>query len=149
MVRISDNTTSQKFSDYDLVMILLNNSRKSFVDIAKELDVTETAVRKRIRKMEDQGIIERYSIDVNPKKLGYGMRVLIGIDTTPQKYITIIQELKIKKEVLRLYSSSGDHMIMIECWMKDDKELDTFEKYLRSLDGIVDVCPSIIKGIIK
>jgi len=125
------------------------NSRKSFVEIAKELNVTETAVRKRIHRMEKNGTIERYSIDVNPERLDLGRRVLIGIDTTPQKYITIIQIMKTKKEVLRLYSSRGDHMIMLECWMKNVEDLDKFERYLRGLDGIIDVCPSIIEGIIK
>ena len=38
---------------------LLKNGRKSFVDIANELNVTETAVRKRVKKMEEEGIIIR------------------------------------------------------------------------------------------
>ncbi len=150
MVRISDALPRQnKISDYDIIQLLLKNSRKSFVDIAKELKVTETAVRKRVRRMEKEGIIERYSIDVNPKKLGFGMRVLLGIDTTPQTYISIIQKLKKIDEILRVYSSSGDHMLMLECWMKNDEELNSFIEKIENIEGIVDICPAIIKEIIK
>jgi Lrp/AsnC family transcriptional regulator for asnA, asnC and gidA len=125
------------------------NSRQSFVDIARELNVTETAVRKRVRRMENQGIIERYSIDINPKKLGFGMRVLVGIDTDAPRYISIIQQLKKMDESLRIYSSSGDHDIMVEVWMKDDVELDKFIMKLKNIKGVREICPAIIKEILK
>lgn len=150
MVRISDNSLIHtRITDYDIIQILLQNSRKSFVEIAKELNVTESAVRKRIRRMEKDGIIERYSIDVNPKKLGFGMRVLLGIDTTPQSYISTIQKLKTMDQILRIYSSSGDHMIILECWMKNDSNLNYFIKQLELIEGIIDICPAIIKEIIR
>ena len=141
--------TKAKISDFDIIEILLKNSRRSFVDIAKELNVTETAVRKRVRRMENQGIIERYSIDINPKKLGYGMRVLLGLDTTAQTYISTIQKLKKMDESLRIYSSSGDHDLLIEIWMKDDEELNKFIKKIENIRGIKEICPAIIKEIIK
>ncbi len=149
MVRISDIETKAKISDFDIIEILLKNSRRSFVDIAKELNVTETAIRKRVRRMENQGIIERYSIDINPKKLGYGMRVLLGLDTTAQTYISTIQKLKKMDESLRIYSSSGDHDLLIEIWMKDDEELNKFIKKIENIRGIKEICPAIIKEIIK
>ena len=99
--------------------------------------------------MEKDGIIERYSIDVNPKKLGFGMRVLLGIDTTPQSYISTIQKLKTMDQILRIYSSSGDHMIILECWMKNDSNLNYFIKQLELIEGIIDICPAIIKEIIR
>ncbi len=149
MVRISDKATISRISDFDIIQILLQNSRRSFVDIANELNVTETAIRKRVRRMEKQGIIERYSIDVNPRKLGYGMRVFLGIDTTAQTYISTIQKIKHMDESLRIYSSSGDHDIMVEIWMKDDEALNNFITRLNKIKGITDICPAIIKEIIK
>ena len=150
MVRISDISSNlQKISDYDIIRILLRNSRKSFVEIADELKVTESAVRKRIRKMEKQGIIERYSIDINPEKLGFGMRIILGIDTSPQTYISTIQKLKGYEEILRVYASSGDHMIMLDCWIKDDVEYERFIKTINEIEGIKDICPAIINDIIK
>ena len=149
VVRISDIKSKSKITDFDIIEILMLNSRKSFVEIASELNVTETAVRKRIRKMETQGIIERYSIDINPKKLGFGMRVLVGLDTEAKAYISTIQKFKKMDENLRIYSSSGDHDIMVEVWMKSDVELDKFIHKLEKINGVTEVCPAIIKEIIK
>jgi len=37
------------------------------------------------------------------------------------------------KEVINMYSSSGDHMILIECWFKNSKELTNFIKTLEEI----------------
>jgi len=97
---------------------LLRNGRKYFVDIAAELNVTEIAIRKRVKKMEEEGIITRYSVEINPRELGFGVKALIGLDTTPQKYLAVIQNLKKNNKILSLYSSSGDHMIMMSAGLK-------------------------------
>ena len=128
---------------------MIEDGRKSFVDIAAELDVTETAIRKRVKRMVKEGIIIRYSVEVNPRKLGFGVRAIIGIDTTPQRYLDIIQILKKNDKILRLFSSSGDHMIMMESWFGDDEMLHEFLKYLENIDGIIDICPAIINDMLK
>lgn len=150
MVRISNTITKkEKVSNIEIIKQLIRDGRKSYVDIAEELDVTETAIRKRVRRMEKEGIIINYSIEIDPRKLGYGIKALIGIDTTPQKYTAVTQKLKSTKEVLKLYSSTGDHMIMMECWFRDDEKLHEFVEQLETINGIVDICPTIITDTIK
>lgn len=150
MVRISNIPNKRnKTTDLEIIYQLMENSRKSFVEIAKELNVTETAIRKRIRRMENEGIIRNYSVEINPKNLGFGIKAFIGIDTTPQKYISIIQSLKRNQKILRLYSSSGDHMVMMECWFKSNDEIYNFIQELENIDGILDICPAIITDQIK
>ncbi|MHA1592493.1 MAG: Lrp/AsnC family transcriptional regulator [Candidatus Heimdallarchaeaceae archaeon] len=128
---------------------LLSNGRKSFVDIAYELNVTETAIRRRVKKMEDEGIITKYSVEINPRELGFGVKALIGIDTTPQRYLAVIQNLKKNDKIVKLYSSSGDHMIMMECWFEDDEKLTEFLEHLEEINGVIDICPTIITDLIK
>ncbi|MHA1202101.1 MAG: Lrp/AsnC family transcriptional regulator [Candidatus Heimdallarchaeaceae archaeon] len=128
---------------------LLKNGRKSFVDIANELNVTETAIRKRVKKMEEEGIITRYSVEINPRELGFGVKALIGLDTTPQRYVAVIQNLKKNDTILSLYSSSGDHMIMMECWFEDDVKLNDFLEQNKKINGVIDICPTIITDLIR
>ena len=74
---------------------------------------------------------------------------MIGIDTKPEYYISTIEKLKEMDEVVNLYASSGDHMIMIECWFKSSEELRKFIKTLESVEGVTRVCPAIILEKIK
>lgn len=138
-----------RFSDLDLIKILLENARMPYVKIAERLGVTETAVRKRIAKLEREKVIERYTVQVDPRKLGFEIDALIGVDTMPEHFLHVLQHLKNMSEVISLYSSSGDHMILAECWFRNSAELTEFVKRLESLEGVTRVCPAILLEKIK
>ena len=138
-----------RISNLELLKILRKNSRIPFLKIAKALGVSETAIRKRIRKLERDGIIRKYTIDVDPKKIGFEIDVFIGIDVKPEYYISTLERLKNMSEIINLYSTSGDHMFIIECWFRDTKELTKFVEALKKLEGITRVCPAIILEKIK
>ena len=138
-----------RISNLDLIKILENNARESFVNIAKKFNVSETAIRKRIKKLEEMGIIKKYTIQVDPSKLGFKINALIGIDTTPEDYISIIEHLKAMDDIKNLYSSTGDHMILAECWFKDSNELTNFIKKLEKIKGIIRICPAILLEKLK
>lgn len=59
--------------DIKILSRLLNNCRESDRQIGKELGISGGAVRARIRKMENSGIIEKFSIRVEPPILNYGV----------------------------------------------------------------------------
>ncbi|RLF99561.1 MAG: transcriptional regulator, partial [Thaumarchaeota archaeon] len=135
--------------DFELIKLLMKNSRTPYVKLGELLGVSETAIRKRIRKLEEDGVIRRYTIEVDPKKLGFKVNALIGLDTVSERFIAVIEELKAMEEVLGLYSASGDHMILLECWFKDSDELARFVKRLESIRGVTRVCPAIILEKLK
>jgi len=138
-----------RFSDFELIKLLMKNSRTPYVKLGELLGVSETAIRKRVRKLEEEGVIKRYTIEVDPKKLGFKVNALIGLDTVPERFIAVIEELKAMEEVLGLYSASGDHMILLECWFKDSDELARFVKRLESIRGVSRICPAIILEKLK
>lgn len=138
-----------RISDLELLEALRDNSRTSFVKLAKKFGVTETAVRKRVKKLEDSGVIIRYTLDIDFRKLGMGMNALIGLDTAPESYIAVVDRLKRMKEVLRLRTSTGDHMLIVDGWFRDSDELTDFVKRLEKMEGVTRTCPAIITDCIK
>ena len=138
-----------RISDLEIIRILRENARTPFVKIAEDLGVSETAIRKRVKKLEKEGIIKKYTIEVDLRKLGFEVHALIGIDTKPESFISVLEKLKEIEEVTSLYSSSGDHMILMECWFRNSGELANFVKFLESMEGVTRVCPAIILEKIK
>ncbi len=138
-----------RISNHDLIKLLIENSRTSYVEIAKKLGVSEAAVRKRIKRLEDLGVIRRYTIDVDPKRLGYEVLAIIGLDVEPEHLLKIMEELRSREEAVKLYLTSGDHMLMIECWFKNSREFSSFIKGLESREGVRRVCPAIILERLK
>ena len=138
-----------RISNSKLIKLLIENSRRSYTELARALGVTEAAVRKRIRKLEELGVIKRYTIEVDPRRLGYGITCFIGLDVSPEKYMRMIRGLRERSEVIRLYSTSGDHNILAECWLKDLEELSRFLGELEKAPGAIRVCPAIVLERIK
>ncbi|MCD6403186.1 MAG: Lrp/AsnC family transcriptional regulator [Candidatus Aenigmarchaeota archaeon] len=138
-----------RISNLELIECLEKNARESFTNLAKKFGVSETAIRKRIRKLESLGVIKRYTVEVDAKKLGFEIDSLIGVDTTPEDYLNVIKRLKQMEEVKKLYSSTGDHMLLAECWFKNSEELATFVEKIKNIEGVTKVCPAIVLERLK
>lgn len=138
-----------RITNLELVRLLWENSRMSFVDMARHFGVSETAVRKRTRKLIEDGIIRKYTVEINPRKLGFNVNAVIGVDTEPEHYLRTLEALKGTDEVRGLCSSSGDHMMMAECWFRNSSDLARFIKKIESMEGVKRTCPAIINERIK
>jgi len=135
--------------DQIIINLLEKNARTPFTQIAKKLKITETAIRKRVKKLEKKEIILNYKATINYKKLGYSNKVIMGVDTTPQKYFKVINKLKELEEIKNLTTSSGDHMIMFDIWVKNMSELNKILEKIDQIEGVTESCPSIIHEKIK
>ena len=143
------NPMRQKLSDFTLIKALMENARIPISELARRFGVSDTAIRKRLKKLERDGVIVRYTVEVDPKKLGFNVVAIIGIDTMPEDLLPTISKLKEMDEVIKLYTATGDHMILIECWLRDSKELERFLKKLENMKGVKYVRPAIILERIK
>ena len=132
-----------------IIEILMKDARTPYTEIARKLGVTEAAIRKRVKKLEEQGIIRGYRAVVDPKKIGYKIVAEIGFDVEPEQYVRAIEQVKKMPEVKRMKSTTGDHMIMIECWFHDSDEMVRFVRKLESIEGVQRVCPAILVEELK
>lgn len=154
MVRISnkekkEKMKNKKIDDLRLIDLLSKNARTSFIALAKKFKVSETAIRKRIKKLEREGVIKHYTIGFDLKKLGFKVHAFIGIDFKPENYLVCIEKIKRMREAKTIYTATGDHMLLVEVWFKDSKELKNFVKKLKSIKGVIRVCPAILIERIK
>ena len=136
--------------DRKIIEILEKNARTPFTQIAKEVGLSEGAVRKRVEALERKGVIRKYVAVVDPKKLGYNNVTILGLDVDPTKLLDIANEVAKIKAVRTVCLSTGDHMIMAEIWAKDGKELsEILAKKIGKIDGIKRLCPAILLEKIK
>jgi len=136
--------------DKIIIEILTKDARTPFTEIAKALGISETAVRKRVKALEEAGVIKQYTIVIDPSKLGYNLVSLTGIDTLPEKIFEVAEKLKEFEFVRNVYLTSGDHMIMVEVWAKDGNDLsDIISNKIGKIEGVVKVCPAIILERLK
>ncbi|KAA0000139.1 MAG: Lrp/AsnC family transcriptional regulator, partial [Thermoplasmata archaeon] len=124
--------------------------RTPYTQIAKEIGLSEGAIRKRVESLEKKGVIKKYIAIIDPKKIGYNSITLLGLDAEPTKLFDIANEIAKIEEAKNVYLSTGDHMIMAEIWAKDGKELsDILANKIAKIDGVKRICPAIILEKIK
>ena len=136
--------------DVKIIKMLMDDARISYTNMAKELNITEAAVRKRVKNLESRGVIKKYTVEIDSSKLGYNIISLTGIDTEPEKFLDVAKKLKNEDFAKSVYITTGDHMIMVEVWAKDGDELTKIiSEKIGGLPGVKKICPAIILEKVK
>ncbi len=131
--------------DKKILEMLLKDSRTPYTEIGEKLDISEATVRKRISSLKEQEVIERFTINIDPSKLGYNTVTLLGLDVEPKYFLQAIEHIKEIDEVKWVAKSTGDHMIMSEIWAKDGEHLmRIITDDIGEIKGVKDLCPAII-----
>jgi len=136
--------------DRKIIEILQQNARTPFTRIAEEVGLSEGAVRKRVEALEKKGIIRKYTVILEPKKMGYNSITLLGLDAEPTKLLDIARKISELEEARAVYLSTGDHMIMAEIWARDGDHLSKIlADKIGKIEGVKRLCPAIILEKIK
>ena len=132
-------------TDRKILTILRKNARKHFTDIAEQIGVSEATVRNRIKCLERNDVIKKYTVDIDPKELGFNMVAIVGLNVTPENLLDSVNELRDIDEVKWAAKSTGDHMIMAEIWAQNGECLSrVISKKIGNIEGIKDVRPAIL-----
>lgn len=115
------NTVDQK-----IIEILQGNARTSFATIGKYLNLSAPAIGKRVKQLEDKGVILGYTIRLNNEKLGVAIRAYINLNIHQSSTIrTAHNQIKYYREVQRCDRITGEDSLSILAFFKDNKELIT------------------------
>ncbi|MEM2700146.1 MAG: Lrp/AsnC family transcriptional regulator [Candidatus Bathyarchaeia archaeon] len=132
-------------TDLAIIKILQEDASIPFTEIARRLKISESTVRKRIEKLIREGVIKRFTIAIDPSKIGLNTVAIVGIDVEPSKLLEVSQKLCEFAETRYVATSTGDHMIMTEIWARDTKDLaKIISEKIGAIDGVKKVCPAII-----
>jgi Lrp/AsnC family transcriptional regulator for asnA, asnC and gidA len=137
-------------TDTKILELLEEDARRSYTEIARKLRVSESAIRKRVTAMQKEGVITKFTIKVNHGKLGLNTVAIVGLDVEPSKMLEIAQKLCSLKELKCVATASGDHMIMLEIWSKNGRELnELLSEKIAKITGVRQVCPALILEKLK
>jgi len=112
--------------NYKILEELSKNSRITYRKISKTLKKNPATIFKRIKSMEEKGIIKRYSIDIDFEKLGYTLNTFIKIRVTDGNQRKLGEMLRKYKNVDFVYEITGEYDLITKVRFKTAKELDNF-----------------------
>ena len=79
--------------DHEILSELTNDSSISIPKLSEKINVNSSVVYSRIKRLIKKKLIERFTIEINDKELGYGVKSLTGINMDSKQRDNVIQEL--------------------------------------------------------
>lgn len=130
--------------DRQILELLHEDGRASYNEIGDRLDVTGNTVRRRIDELEKKGVIDGFTVMVNPMSLGY-MVVAFGLNTEAGKTQQVVEQLSESDEVFTLRVLSGTHNVIFDSCFKSQQHFQTFvHEKLHTIEGITDYESSVM-----
>jgi DNA-binding Lrp family transcriptional regulator len=135
--------------DMSIIKLLQKNARLSYREIAKELGVAVGTIYNRIKKLEEQGIIRGFCVDVDYERLGFGLTAVIGIRANGREIVRIEREIAKNPRVMQVYDVTGEYDIIVIAKFRDRADMNRFVKWVLSLEGVERTNTSVVMDIVK
>ena len=135
--------------DHKIIQRLLEDGRISFSAVAKDVQLTDVAIKKRFERLKRKGILNSITADLNLKALGYENPIYVQIRTELSKNKDVIKKLKEFDYILELYQVLGEYNLMAKLILPDLDNAEQFIERLGTLDGILDIKTQVILNELK
>lgn len=117
--------------DMTILRLLMEDSRQTLNQIGAQVGLSSTACWTRIKRLEAEGVIRRYTVDVDPARLGYRDSVIVQLNLESHTDETLYEFGRILAtipEVVEAYLVSGDYDYYIRLAVRDTRD---YERLLR------------------
>lgn len=147
---------NQKFSldslDWQILQVIQENSKLTYSDIGRRLGVAHSTVYDRIKKLEKNGVIIKWTVDVDIEKLGINyITAQMTVYTDPKESEKVAKNLSEAKEVLEVSLSLSEALLILaKVIARDQNSLHSFiAKKVAPLQGVLRIRTSIVTKKIK
>ena len=124
--------------DKAILRVLMDNARTPVQEIARQLNLSGSAVHQRIKKLEDAHLIKGSYLKLNPASLGYTTTAYIGVylDKAIRNPEAVAQLKKIS-EVVECHYTTGNWSILIKILCKNNEHLmQLLNHKIQSIEGV-------------
>jgi len=109
--------------DQKILSELTNNSSISIPKLSEKINVNSSVVYSRIKRLVKKKLIERFTIEINNKELGYGVKSLVGINMDSKQRDNVIQELFKIPGVKEVSEVTGRFDILVTMYAENLSEM--------------------------
>lgn len=113
--------------DREILSRLLQDSRRSYQDIARELIVSGGTIHVRTNKMKEAGVITGSRITVDFRRLGLEVTAFVGINLGSAKdYQTVLPKLRKIPQITEVHYTTGQYSLFVKVVTKSTRDLHLF-----------------------
>lgn len=135
--------------DRKIIGALNKNARKSFREIAREVQTSVTGVINRIKRYQKVGIIKGYIPVVDPEYFGLNLIAITALRISKGKLLEVQNEIAKDKRITAVYDITGEWDSLIVGYFKDRADLNDFIKKTLSLENVDRTVTHIVLNVVK
>jgi DNA-binding Lrp family transcriptional regulator len=148
---VGQNVLNRK--DRSILRELQQDSRLTVQQLADKVGMSSSACWRRVRALEQEGVIDRYSVQVNARKAGFGLSsmTLVSLARHEQKNVeNFVREVLRHPEVLECFATSGEADFHLRVVVEDMDAYNRFlDDFIFRLPGVSQVRSNIVLKEIK
>lgn len=138
-----DETSISVLNEY------IRDSRQSYREIARRLGISSGTVASRVRDLEDKGIIEKYTVQLNHEKLGYELTAITEIIISGGMMLEAGKQIANIGGALQVYNITGDSDILVVAKFKTRRQLSDFTKNITKMKNVVRTKTHVVLNTLK
>lgn len=134
-----------------LLRLLEKNPRTPISQLARRIGMSNPAVKERILRLEETGILAGYRLELNPKELGYHVTAFVRVRPLPGHLNKIAELAQSIPEVTECHRVTGEDCFILKIFLKEisnlDRVLDKFLIHGQTTTSIVQSSPVPPRGV--
>ena len=131
-------------TDQDLLKLLQENSRRTVSDIAKKMGLSRATVQHKMERLERTGVIQGYTIKINPILQRQNVSAYVMISVVPKKNSSIVRQLFKIPQMEMLCTISGQYDMIAKITESTTQTLDQILDQIANLDGVEKTLSHIV-----
>jgi DNA-binding Lrp family transcriptional regulator len=136
--------------DNTIVNLLLEDGRMSYSDIAERVGVSRTAVKNRVKHLEDSGIIKGYKAVINTENAPEMMTFVTNIETEAAHFEECKRIFAESDETVTVVQTTGNCHLVAICLSPDVKTMRNFVNHIyKSVPGILSINAHSVLDVVK
>jgi len=146
-LKLKNNAFALDATDLRILEALQEDARQTYTSIGKRLGIAHSTVYDRIKRMEQYGIIKKYTAIIDAEKAGTkNITALMTVFTDPKESEKVAQKLCEAPQVLEVYTSLSEELLIIAKVVAENQE--SLHEFIASsvapLPGVLRIRTSII-----
>lgn len=139
--------------DRKIIAALQADGRLPIVDLANQVGLSATPCQRRVKRLEEEGLIVRYAALVSPAAMGFGLQALVEVtleDHSEKTVEAFEAAIRARPEVAACYAVTGDMDFLLHVFATDLASFSDFAlKALLRMPGVKGTRSSFIMQAIK
>lgn len=146
-MKVHSKTVMLDKLDWDILKFLQSNADQTYAEMGHRLKVAHSTVYERIKRMEQEGIIKKYTVSIDFEKLGKKyVTAIMTIFTDPKLTEEVAEKLSEMSDVVEVDTSLSEELLIIAKVVTEDQEkLHSFIAHkVVPLQGVLRIRTSIV-----